>query len=142
MRGQSILDWIKKKKIIIDFGYSFIAYALPVAMIQLAVQPIIAKITEVSVNALFIVMYGVVKLCVSVIIEPLASLRLIEKEKGKKIADTMAITTLFSCYFVLLWGWTRKSFTEVSKSFWKMKRHTARWRAPAIHMETVTPVRE
>lgn len=72
------------KRLIVDFFYSFVAYALPTFALQFIIQPIIARMTDADTNGLFISLFSVVKLCVSVLIIPLTNLRLLNKESGKR----------------------------------------------------------
>ncbi len=63
-----------------DFLFSFTAYALPVIALQFAVQPYIAAKAGSEENGLFLALYSIVKLCVSVLIAPLANVRLLNKK--------------------------------------------------------------
>ncbi len=67
-------------KMIKDLIYSFAAYALPTVVLQFAVQPLVAAMTGAEENGLFLSLYNAVKLCVSVLIVPLANVRLLDKK--------------------------------------------------------------
>ena len=80
-----ILKFIKgHKKILIDFIYSFVAYALPTIVLQFVVQPVIASKMTADENGLFITLFNVAKLMVSIFIMPLANLRLLRKSECEK----------------------------------------------------------
>ena len=63
-----------------DLIYSFAAYALPTVVLQFAVQPLVAAMTGAEENGLFLSLYNAVKLCVSILILPLANVRLLDKK--------------------------------------------------------------
>jgi O-antigen/teichoic acid export membrane protein len=69
-------------KVIKDFILSTVAYVLPTIVIQLAIQPIIAKESDVEVNSSFITLYSVIKLCSTVLILSLSNVRLLRKKEG------------------------------------------------------------
>lgn len=72
------------KRIFWDFSYSFVAYALPTIVLQFAIQPLIAGRTSAEENGLFVAIFNVIKLMVSVFISPLANLRLLKKQECEK----------------------------------------------------------
>ena len=86
------------KKFLLDFVYSFVAYALPTIVLQFAVQPFIANHTTDDANGLFIALYNVVKLMISVFIMPLANLRLLKKQECEKAE---AINAFFNFLFII-----------------------------------------
>ncbi len=63
-----------------DFFFSFTAYALPIVALQFVVQPYIAATAGPEENGLFLTLYNIVKLCVSVLVAPLANVRLLNKK--------------------------------------------------------------
>ena len=67
-------------KTIKDLAYSFLAYALPTMVLQFAVQPLIAARVDADANGLFLSLYNAIKLCISVLIAPLANARLLHKK--------------------------------------------------------------
>jgi len=69
----------KNQRALKDFLLSFIAYALPTAVLQFAVYPLVAAVAGTEENGLFLTMLNVVRLCVSVLVAPLANLRLLSK---------------------------------------------------------------
>ncbi len=94
-----MLSYIKAhKRIIIDFAYSFIAYALPTIMLQFVIQPLIAGRTTADENGLFVTLFNVVKLMVSIFIMPLANLRLLKKQECEK---DIRINSFFNFLFVI-----------------------------------------
>lgn len=84
------------KKIMIDFCYSMIAYALPTVILQFVVQPLIAGRTTADENGLFVALFNVVKLMISIFILPLANLRLLKK---KECRDHEKINSYFNFLF-------------------------------------------
>lgn len=94
-----MLRYIKAhKKILVDFLYSFAAYALPTVILQFAVQPLIAKHTTADENGLFIALFNVVKLMIGIFVMPLANLRLLKKQECEK---TLALNELFNLLFLV-----------------------------------------
>ncbi len=71
----------KHKKIIVDFFYSVVAYALPTIILQFLVQPMIASQTSADENGLFVTLFNAVKLTTGIFILPLANLRLLKKQE-------------------------------------------------------------
>ena len=90
---------LKYKKIIIDFIYCLIAYALPVIVIQFIIQPVIAAKVDEDINGLFITLYSIVKLLISVFVVPLANLRLLKK---RDCLDKDNLDKFFNGLFILL----------------------------------------
>lgn len=86
------------KKILIDFIYSFAAYALPTIVLQFVVQPVIAARASSAENGLFIVLFNVIKLMISIFIMPLANLRLIKKQECEQ---TFALNSFFNFLFII-----------------------------------------
>lgn len=86
------------KQILIDFIYSFIAYALPTIVLQFVIQPIIAEKLSANGNGLFIALFSVLKLMINVFIMPLANLRLLRKKDCEKI-DTL--NAYFNFLFIM-----------------------------------------
>jgi len=91
------------KKFLVDFLYSSVAYALPVLVLQFAVQPMIAAGTTSEENGLFVTLYSVVKLIVTVLLLPLSNLRLLKKRDcaaderlNKKFNGLFAVATLLA----------------------------------------------
>lgn len=72
-------------KMIKDLVYSFAAYALPTVILQFAVQPLVAAMTGAEENGLFLSLYNAIKLCVSVLIVPLANVRLLDKKECAQV---------------------------------------------------------
>ncbi len=94
-----MLKFIKyHKNILVDFIYSFTAYALPTIVLQFVVQPIIAARTTAEVNGLFVTLFNVVKLMISIFIMPLANLRLLKKHECN---DTPALNGFFNYLFAI-----------------------------------------
>ena len=98
-----------------DFFYSFVAYMLPVAILQFAIQPILAGRLSDTENGLFLTLYSVVKLCVSVLVMPLTKVRLLHKQECAEDADKdkrfnyificiAAVSTLVSISFCILYS--------------------------------------
>lgn len=69
------------KKAIVDLLYSFTAYALPTVVLQFLVFPLIASMTSGEENGLFLTLFNVVRLCVSVLVAPLGNIRLLRKSE-------------------------------------------------------------
>lgn len=86
----------KYKKILKDFFYSVVAYALPTFVLQFIVQPLIANGTSADENGLFVTLFNVVKLTISIFILPLANLRLLNK---KECEINNNINSFFNCLF-------------------------------------------
>jgi len=73
-------------KLIMDFCYSIVAYALPTVTLQLVIQPVIASVLSKEANGLFLTVLSAIRLGVNVFITALANLRLLEKAKCKEEA--------------------------------------------------------
>lgn len=94
-----MLRYIKAhKRILIDFIYSFVAYALPTVILQFVVQPLIAERTSADENGLFVVLFNVVKLMIGIFIMPLANLRLLRKQECEKSA---LLNSFFNFLFLI-----------------------------------------
>lgn len=95
-----IVTYVKShKKILLDFIYSFIAYALPTIVLQFAIQPLIAAKTTADENGLFISLFNVIKLLSSVLIIPLSNLRLLKKNDADKDEK---LNSLFNFIFLVV----------------------------------------
>ena len=66
---------------ITDFIYSFTAYVLPTFVIQFVIFPLIARRLTPENNGLFLALFNAVRLCVSLFIIPLSSIRLLKKKE-------------------------------------------------------------
>ena len=97
------------KQILIDFIYSFIAYALPTIVLQFVIQPIIAEKLSANGNGLFIALFSVLKLMINVFIMPLANLRLLRKKDCEKI-DTL--NAYFNFLFIMAFSRVESLNTE------------------------------
>ncbi len=86
------------KKILIDFLYSFVAYALPTIVLQFIVQPLIAGRTTADENGLFVALFNVVKLMIGIFIMPLANLRLLNKQDCLKKIN---LNSFFNFLFII-----------------------------------------
>lgn len=71
----------KSKGPIIDLIYSFTAYILPTFVIQFLIFPLIARRLTPENNGLFLALFNAVRLCVSLFIIPLSSIRLLKKKE-------------------------------------------------------------
>ncbi len=71
----------KSKGPIIDLIYSFTAYVLPTFVIQFLIFPLIARRLTPENNGLFLALFNAVRLCVSLFIIPLSSIRLLKKKE-------------------------------------------------------------
>ena len=67
------------KKPIVDLIYSLFAYALPTLVLQFAIYPFLDARLPSEENGLFLTLFNVVRLCVSLFITPLANIRLLKK---------------------------------------------------------------
>jgi len=86
-------------KIIKDFLYSFIAYALPTIVLQFVIQPMIASKISADDNGLFIALFNVLKLLIGVLIMPLANMRLLKK---KKVENNLQLNSFFNYLFIIV----------------------------------------
>ena len=100
-----------KKSPVKDLLYSFVAYALPTAALQFVIMPLIAKRLLPEANGLFLTLFNIVRLCVSLFVIPLSSIRLLKKkdcvsdsqvEKGFNFVLLVAVG--LSAVIVLLLG--------------------------------------
>ncbi len=69
------------KRPVLDFFYSFTAYALPTFMLQFIILPLIAGHLSSEDNGLFLALFNAIRLCVSLFIVPLSSIRLLKKKE-------------------------------------------------------------
>lgn len=86
-------------KIIKDFLYSFVAYALPTIVLQFIIQPLIADRVSSESNGLFIALFNVLKLLTGMLIMPLANLRLLKKNETEKERD---LNSFFNFLFLII----------------------------------------
>lgn len=76
------MNYLKKfKKPIVDLVYSLFAYALPTLVLQFAIYPFLDARLPSEQNGLFLTLFNVVRLCVSLFITPLANMRLLKKSE-------------------------------------------------------------
>lgn len=71
----------KNKKPIVDLVYSFTAYALPTFVLQFVILPFAARQLPAEENGLFLTLFNIVRLFVSLLIVPLYNIRLLKKKE-------------------------------------------------------------
>lgn len=99
------------KRPIVDLLYSFIAYALPTFVLQFIILPFVAGRLSSEDNGLFLTLFNMVRLFVSLLIVPLSNIRLLKKKEcisepklEQEFNFVFLRVTIIAVVFVLLLG--------------------------------------